>query len=113
MIATLAVGMPMGFFQSEIEAATGPVWQEVLLQGTSALATFLVCACFAYLWVQRVYLSAVLSFVGAELFFFALSAVIGSYEQPVALVLLSWLLSICAALGGTWMGLLVKGIGRR
>ena len=113
VIATLTVGVPMGFFQSEIEAAIGPVWQEWLLQGGNSLATFLVCACFAYLWVQRVYLSAVLSFVGAEFFFLALSAVIGSYEQPAALVMLSLLLSICAAIGGTWVGLLVRGIGRR
>lgn len=108
VISTLLAGVPMGFFQSEIAAAVGPVSQEFLFQAVNSLATLVVCTCFAFIWVHRVYLSTVIAFIGAEFLFWLLSLVIGSYEQPRALTILSLLLSFAAAIGGAYLGLLAR-----
>lgn len=108
VIATLLAGVPMGFFQSEIAAAVGPFSQEILFQAVNSLATFVACASFAFIWVHRVYLSTVIAFIGAEVAFWFLSLVIGSYEQPKALMIFSLLLSFGAAIGGAYFGLLAR-----
>lgn len=107
-LATLTIGVPVGFFEVELVQAVGPVWREIIDQVLSCLAIFVVCAIFAFWRPHRFFFAMALSFVATELIFQGFSLLTGGVEQPLALVVLTLLLSAGCALCGAVLGRTVR-----
>ena len=107
-IATLVIGLPLGFFDVEVVQAVGPVWRVIIDQALSCAAMFTVCALFAFWRPHRCFLAMSLSFIATELIFQHLSWLTGGVEQPLLLVILSLVLSAGCALCGAALGRALK-----
>lgn len=107
-IATLVIGLPLGFFDVEVVQAVGPVWYVIIDQALSCAAIFTVCALFAFWRPHRCFLAMTLSFIATELIFQRLSWLTGGVEQPLLLVILCLVLSAGCALCGAALGRTLK-----
>jgi hypothetical protein len=107
-IATLVIGLPLGFFDVEVVQAVGPVWRVIIDQALSCAAIFTVCALFAFWRPHRCFLAMTLSFIATELIFQRLSWLTGGVEQPWLFVILSLVLSAGCAFCGAVLGRALK-----
>jgi len=107
-IATLVIGLPLGFFDVELVQAVGPVLRVLIDQMLSCATIFAVCVLFAFWRPHRCFLAMTLSFIATELIFQRLSWLTGGVEQPWLLVILSLVLSAGCALCGAALGRALK-----
>lgn len=98
------MGIPLGYFETELAESLGLLWAEVLSEVVNFSAVFLVCFLFARMWAERAVVGSVLALCAVEILSVFLSMGGGLALPPLSLVVVGCVSGLAAAAGGAAAG---------